>query len=106
MSTLKSVSIPAEEDRTVGFLKMCQGNTLNCSTGCLMDMGFMVITHLVEMYPQTADECGGHIHELDGVKLYHYHLPDKFPWTIGCFTGCPEVSNNRNEFRDLSKNGC
>ena len=56
--------------------------------------------------PTDVDECGGHTHELDGVKVYHYHLPDKFPWTIGCFTGCPEVSNNRNEFKDLSKYGC
>ena len=56
--------------------------------------------------PTDLDECGGHTHKLDGVEVYHYHLPDEFPWIIGCFTGCPEVSNNRNEFRDLSKYGC
>lgn len=56
--------------------------------------------------PTDLDSCGGHTHEIDGVNTYHYHLPDSFPWTIGCFTGCPEVSNNRNEFKDLSKYGC
>ncbi len=56
--------------------------------------------------PTDLDQCGGHSHDIDGVNVYHYHLPDVFPWTIGCFKGCPEVSNNRHEFNDLSKYGC
>ena len=47
------------------------------------------------LIPTNLDECSGHTHEIDGVVTYHYHLPDdKFPWTIGCFKGCPIVSNN------------
>lgn len=56
--------------------------------------------------PTDLDSCGGHTHSIDGVETYHYHLPDSFPWTIGCFTGCPEASNNRREFANLTQYGC
>ena len=59
--------------------------------------------------PTDLDECSGHAHEIDGVMTYHYHLPDRFPWTIGCFKGCPEVSNNEMELSTILSNeeyGC
>ena len=59
--------------------------------------------------PTDLDECSGHTHEIDGESTYHYHLPDQFPWTIGCYKGCPEVSNNENELRSIESNpdyGC
>ena len=37
------------------------------------------------------DECHGHTHEIswDGAKksLYHYHLTNEFPYTVGCYRG-------------------
>ena len=53
--------------------------------------------------PTDLDECGGHTHNISGVQTYHYHLPDPpaFPWTIGCFKACPEVSNNQVQFSFL-----
>ena len=59
--------------------------------------------------PTDLDECSGHTHEIDGESTYHYHLPDQFPWTIGCYKGCPEVSNNENELGSIESNpdyGC
>ena len=58
--------------------------------------------------PTDLDECGGHTHDIDGVAVYHYHFPypSQFPWSIGCFKGCPEVSNNPMEFSTLSQYGC
>ena len=47
--------------------------------------------------PIDLDECGGHTHEVDGELVYHYHFKDEFPWTVGCYKGCPEVSNNEME---------
>lgn len=47
--------------------------------------------------PTDLDSCGGHTHSIDGADIYHYHMPDAYPWTIGCYTGCPEVSNNPRE---------
>ena len=47
--------------------------------------------------PIDLDECSGHTHEIDGVMTYHYHLPDEYPWTIGCFKGCPNVINNQRQ---------
>ena len=39
------------------------------------------------------DACHGHTHEImwDGQKrtLYHYHLSEEYPYTLGCFTGTP-----------------
>lgn len=59
--------------------------------------------------PTDLDECHGHTHEIDGVNVYHYHMPDGFPWTVGCLRGCPEVSNNPREFSFVAnddKYGC
>ena len=61
------------------------------------------------LVPTDLDECGGHMHEIDGVQTYHYHLPDQFPWTIGCYKGCPEVSNNEMELSSINSDpdyGC
>ena len=49
------------------------------------------------LVPTDLDQCHGHTHEIDRVMTYHYHLPDGFPWTIGCYKGCPKVSNNPNQ---------
>ncbi len=50
----------------------------------------------VEMHNDDLDECHGHIGKVmwDGkeVEMYHYHLTDEYPYTIGCFVGTP-VSN-------------
>ena len=60
--------------------------------------------------PTDLDACSGHTHAIDGKDVYHYHLPhvDQYPWTIGCFKGCPRVSNNNQlEFiRDDPQYGC
>lgn len=59
--------------------------------------------------PTDLDECGGHTHLLNGVMTYHYHLPDAFPWTVGCLRGCPEVSNSQMSFVFVTNNaeyGC
>ena len=57
--------------------------------------------------PTDLDTCGGHTHLLNGEMTYHYHLPDSFPWIIGCFTGCPEISNNRQlQFATGEEYGC
>ena len=39
---------------------------------------------------------------------YHYHIPDQFPWIIGCFKGCPRVANNQGQlsFADGTDYGC
>ena len=61
------------------------------------------------LVPTDLDQCGGHTHEIDGVMTYHYHMPDGFPWTIGCYKGCPEVSNNPRELGFINSNpkyGC
>lgn len=56
--------------------------------------------------PTDLDQCSGHTHEIDGAITYHYHLPNQFPWTIGCFKGCPEVSNNEMELSSNEDYGC
>lgn len=39
------------------------------------------------------DECHGHTHEIDwdGEKkvMYHYHVNNEFPYTLGCYRGTP-----------------
>lgn len=39
------------------------------------------------------DACHGHVGEVnwDGrlVNMYHYHLTDEYPYTLGCITGAP-----------------
>lgn len=57
--------------------------------------------------PTDLDACRGHTHDINGIKVYHYHMPDNvFPWTIGCFKGCPLSSNNQHELQNLTKYGC
>ena len=58
--------------------------------------------------PEDLDECGGHTHDINGSQVYHYHFPypSEFPWVIGCFKGCPEVSNNEREFNMVTQYGC
>ena len=58
--------------------------------------------------PTDLDLCSGHTHEIDGVMTYHYHIPDQFPWIIGCFKGCPRVANNQGQlsFADGADYGC
>ena len=61
------------------------------------------------LVPTDLDECGGHTHKIDGVMTYHYHIPDGYPWIIGCLKGCPEVSNNPMELTFANSNpayGC
>jgi len=42
------------------------------------------------------DECHGHTHSVtwDGASksLYHYHLTNEFPYTVGCFRGTKKVN--------------
>ncbi|MDA0223186.1 MAG: YHYH protein [Proteobacteria bacterium] len=39
------------------------------------------------------DECHGHAENVnrDGkaAKIYHYHLTDEYPFTLGCYKGTP-----------------
>ncbi|HEC65344.1 MAG TPA: YHYH protein [bacterium] len=39
------------------------------------------------------DECHGHTHQVewdgDEESIYHYHVTEEFPYTIGCFKGTP-----------------
>ncbi len=39
------------------------------------------------------DACHGHVHAIpwDGkyADLYHYHMTDEYPYTVGCFMGTP-----------------
>jgi YHYH protein len=41
------------------------------------------------------DECHGHTHEIewDGVmqSMYHYHLNNEYPYSIGCYRGTPAM---------------
>ncbi len=36
--------------------------------------------------PLDLDSCNGHVDKEN--SFYHYHITDKFPYTIGCFKGC------------------
>lgn len=59
------------------------------------------------------DECHGHTHTIpwDGFLtiLYHYHITDEFPYTLGCFRGRPlRVSSElqRNATPQKSQDAC
>ena len=49
---------------------------------------------------------------VDQKPEYHlewpYHIPDQFPWIIGCFKGCPRVENNQGQLSFANGNdyGC
>ena len=53
---------------------------------------------------KDLDECGGHIHDIDGVSVYHYYFP--YPSEFSCFKGCPKISNNKHEVSGFTKYGC
>ena len=42
------------------------------------------------------DECHGHVETViwDGKpqRIYHYHLTDEYPYTLGCFKGTPAAT--------------
>ncbi len=42
---------------------------------------------------EDLDECHGHTHEIvwngERKSIYHYHLTNEFPYTLGCFRGTP-----------------
>ena len=46
-----------------------------------------------KLITSDLDSCHGHVHEViwDDQKksIYHYHLTDEFPYSIGCFRGAP-----------------
>lgn len=48
-----------------------------------------------EVTNEDLDACHGHTHviEWDGqmVEMYHYHVTNEFPYTVGCFHGTPAV---------------
>ena len=56
--------------------------------------------------PTDLDSCGGHTHAINGTSIYHYHMPNSYPWSIGCFKGCPYVGNNEREFGNFTRYGC
>lgn len=41
------------------------------------------------------DECHGHTHAIpwegEMREMYHYHMTDEFPYTVGCFKGAPRT---------------
>ena len=56
--------------------------------------------------PTDLDSCGGHTHKIGGVMTYHYHMLTDYPYTIGCYKGCPEVSNNMELAQRVGHHGC
>ena len=48
-----------------------------------------------ELTNADLDECHGHTHviEWDGqqVEMYHYHMTNQFPYSVGCYRGTPAV---------------
>lgn len=48
-----------------------------------------------ELTSEDLDECHGHTHEVswDGQtkSIYHYHMTQDFPYSVGCFRGKPVV---------------
>jgi hypothetical protein len=44
---------------------------------------------------QDLDECHGHTHRIvwegKSVRMYHYHLDNEYPYSIGCFRGTPAL---------------
>ena len=47
----------------------------------------------VHLSNADLDACHGHVETVmwDGkvVKMYHYHLTDEYPYTLGCLAGTP-----------------
>lgn len=48
-----------------------------------------------ELTTADLDECHGHTHDIDwdgaNTRMYHYHLTNEYPYTIGCFRGSEVV---------------
>jgi hypothetical protein len=42
---------------------------------------------------EDLDECHGHEHEIEWegemVNMYHYHLNNEYPYSVGCYKGEP-----------------
>ena len=106
------IGIVTASDRTACQLPADVPNEHSSLLGWMFDgVGLYGPYSLGGKPPTDLDACGGHTHVLDGKEVYHYHMPYpvSFPWTIGCFSRCPEVSNNPNEFGFLNTNatyGC
>jgi hypothetical protein len=49
------------------------------------------------MKNKKLDDCHGHVGKViwDGerVKMYHYHMTTKYPYSIGCYSGTPVEAN-------------
>ena len=49
-----------------------------------------------ELTNSQLDACHGHVHEIlwdnKRISLYHYHTTREYPYTLGCFSGTPAVS--------------
>jgi len=47
----------------------------------------------IKITNQSLDTCHGHAHTKvqNGVEvfIYHYHMTDEYPYSIGCFSGSP-----------------
>ena len=47
---------------------------------------------------EDLDECHGHTHELlwddEVVSIYHYHLNNEYPYSVGCYRGTPQYFGN------------
>ena len=52
-----------------------------------------------EITNDDLDECHGHTHNIDWdgaeTSLYHYHLTNAYPYTIGCFRGSEVVEQTQ-----------
>ncbi|MCH8987626.1 MAG: YHYH protein [Chloroflexi bacterium] len=48
-----------------------------------------------ELTNDDLDECHGHTHDIDWdgaeINMYHYHLTNAYPYTIGCYRGSEVV---------------
>ncbi len=58
--------------------------------------GFGIFSNLEEgvyLTNDDLDECHGHTHEItwdeETEDIYHYHVTEEFPFTVGCFMGEP-----------------
>ena len=95
------VGLTTDQGRNSCRLSVDKAGQHSALLGYLLDgYGLYGKNSLNGTLPMDLDECGGHTHVINGANTYHYHLPSppKFPWTVGCFKGCPETSNNPREF--------
>lgn len=61
------------------------------------------------MKNENLDECHGHSHEIEwdgqSKEMYHYHMTNEFPYTIGCFKGTPISSMNSSNTSGAAPQG-